>query len=368
MVSTAWGRMSVAITRAPSLAASTAATPSPPPISSTRSPGRTARWRQKKSEPALGDWTWSGTRKRQPRQEKRSVPASLLAKDASEVEAERLLELGPGAGRGLGVLEHVDVDLERHALALDAVELGREPTALVRFGEDELRALERAVVLRELLHRLDDDALDLLGFRRGNRRERRRQLDLCHGLGFLVTGCGRRTERVEPGLEPAPSDPHADGLGEVQGCVRLLPGRDALTEPAERRQRLVSDPRIDEHLGALGVQARRLDRLLKITAAVDERALARRDRVRAPGLGVEPDHAVVEENAGAGHHDHRAEERDRRVSQRDHVPAAVDDADVGRTISARGGGPEGIDRLAAAASPGRPAGELRGDLARVCLG
>src|SRR5262245_35054490 len=180
MVSTASGRMSVAITRALSLAASTAANPSPPPISSTRSPGRTARWRQKKSEPALGAWTCSGTRKRQPRQEKTRVPASLLAKDAPEVEAERFLELGPGSGRGLGVLEHVDVDLQRDALALDAVELGGEPATLVRLGEDELRALERAVVLRELLHRLDDDALDLLGFGRGNRRERRRQLHLCH--------------------------------------------------------------------------------------------------------------------------------------------------------------------------------------------
>src|SRR5262249_58698077 len=76
---------------------------------------------------------------------------------------------------------------------------------------------------------------------------------------FLVPRRGRRTERVEPGLEPAPSDPDADRLGEVQGCVRLLPGRDALTEPAERRQRLVSDPRIDEHLGALRLQPRRLD-------------------------------------------------------------------------------------------------------------
>src|SRR5215831_19137903 len=204
MISTASGRMSVAMTRAPSLAASTAATPSPPPISSTRSPGRTARWRQKNSEPALGAWTWSGTRKRQPRQENRRVPVSLCAKDAPEVESKRFLELGPGAGRGLRVLEHVDVDLERGPgggrsfpglehrdghlergpLALDAVELGGEPAALVRLGEDELRALERAVVLRELLHGLDDDALDLLGFRRRNRRERRRQLDLGHDFSI----------------------------------------------------------------------------------------------------------------------------------------------------------------------------------------
>src|SRR5262245_2284518 len=184
MISTASGRMSVAMTRAPSLSASTAATPSPPPISSTRSPVRTARWRQKNSEPALGAWTWSGTRKRQPRQENRRVPVSLCAKDAPEVESKRFLELGPGAGRGLRVLEHIDVDLERDALALDAVELGGEPAALVRLGEDELRALERAVVLRELLHGLDDDALDLLGFRCRNRRERRRQLDLGHDVSF----------------------------------------------------------------------------------------------------------------------------------------------------------------------------------------
>src|SRR5262245_47299559 len=189
MVSTASGRMSVATPRAPSLAASPAATPIPPPIASTRAPGRTARWRQKEGEPAFGAWTWAGTRKRQPRQENRGGPASLLAKDAPEVEAERFLELGPGSGRGLGVLEHVDVDLERDALALDAVELGGESAALVRLGEDELRALERAVVLRELLHRVHDDALDLLGFRRGNRRERRRQLHLCHGYQYPTGTC-----------------------------------------------------------------------------------------------------------------------------------------------------------------------------------
>src|SRR5438093_1054935 len=153
ITSTASGRMSVAVTRAPSFAASTAATPSPPPISSTRSPGRTARWRQRKSEPALGAWTRSGTRNRQPRQENRRVPASLLAKDAPEVESERFLQLRPGSGGCLRVFELIDVDLERDPLALDA---------------------------------------------------------------------------VEPGLEPAPSDPDADRLGKVQGGVRLFPRRDAL--------------------------------------------------------------------------------------------------------------------------------------------
>src|SRR5206468_2823986 len=120
-------------------AASTAATPSPPPISSTRSPGRTARWRQRKSEPALGAWTRSGTRNRQPRQENRRVPASLLAKDAPEVESERFLQLRPGSGGCLRVFELIDVDLERDPLALDAVELGGEPAPLVRLGEDQLR-------------------------------------------------------------------------------------------------------------------------------------------------------------------------------------------------------------------------------------
>src|SRR5262249_34390651 len=178
------GGRRAAMPRAPPPAASAAATRSPPPISSTRSPGRTARWRKKNSEPALGAWTWSGTRKRQPRQENRRVPVSLFAKDAPEVESKRFLELGPGAGRGLRVLEHIDVDLERDALALDAVELGGEPAGLVRVGEDERCALDRAVVLRELLHGLDDDALDLLGFRRRNRRERRRQLDLGHDFSI----------------------------------------------------------------------------------------------------------------------------------------------------------------------------------------
>src|SRR5262249_33033087 len=142
ITSTASGSTSVAVTHAPSFAASTAARPRPPPISSTRSPGRTMTWREKKSEPALGARTWSGTRKRQPRQENRRRPASLLSKHAPEVEPQGFLELGPGSGRGLGVLERVDVDLQRDSLALDTVELGGETAPLVRLGEDELCALE----------------------------------------------------------------------------------------------------------------------------------------------------------------------------------------------------------------------------------
>src|SRR5262249_25013748 len=172
-------------------AARPAASTGPPPISSIRSPGLTTRWRQKKSEPALGGWTWSGTRKRQPRQENSSVPASLLSKDAPEVEPERFLELGPGSRRGLRVFELIDVDLQRDALALDAVELGGEPAALVGLGEHQLRAPERSVVLRELLHGLDDDPLDLLGFRRRNLRERRGQIDFRH-LSRLYARLGRR--------------------------------------------------------------------------------------------------------------------------------------------------------------------------------
>src|SRR4029450_977178 len=97
-------RMSVATTVAPAFAASTAARPSPPPISRTRSPARTARLRQKKSEPALGGWTASGTRNTHPRHVKRWTPVSLLAKDAPEVEPERFFELGARPRRRLGVL------------------------------------------------------------------------------------------------------------------------------------------------------------------------------------------------------------------------------------------------------------------------
>src|SRR5436309_1638298 len=82
-----------------------------PRASRMRSPGLTTRFRQKKSEPALGAWTWSGTRKRHPRQANVRTPASLLSKDPAEVEPERFLELGPRAGRGLRILELLDVEL-----------------------------------------------------------------------------------------------------------------------------------------------------------------------------------------------------------------------------------------------------------------
>jgi hypothetical protein len=65
--STAAGTTSVARTRQPSRAASTAASPTPVPISSTVSPERKTRWRQKRSDPALGGWTPSSTRNAQPR-------------------------------------------------------------------------------------------------------------------------------------------------------------------------------------------------------------------------------------------------------------------------------------------------------------
>src|SRR5437867_4090262 len=107
--------MSVATTRAPPLARRTAARPSPLPISSTRSPGRAARCRQKNSEPAFGGWTPSATRNTAPRQAKRSSPASLPAKNLPEVEAEGFLELGARAGGGLRVLELLEVELEWHA-------------------------------------------------------------------------------------------------------------------------------------------------------------------------------------------------------------------------------------------------------------
>src|SRR5882762_2939516 len=78
----------------------------------------------------------------------------------------------------------------------------------------------------------------------------------------LVACGGRGAERVETRLEPAPPDAHADRLGEVQGRVRLFPGDDLLAESAQRRERLVTHSPVDEGLGALGVQARGLDRLL----------------------------------------------------------------------------------------------------------
>src|SRR5712692_904474 len=135
--------MSVATTRAPALAMRTAARPAP-------------------------------------RQTKRRMPSSLFAKDPPEVEAQRLLQLGTRPGRGLRVLERVEVELEGHALLLHAVELRGEPAALVGLGEDELRPREGAVVPRELLDRLDEDPLDVLGLPRGDRGERRGQANLRH--------------------------------------------------------------------------------------------------------------------------------------------------------------------------------------------
>src|SRR5215471_12065113 len=100
------------------------------------SPGTTVTLRQKKSEPAFGGCTRSGTRKTQSRQVKSSRPSSpaLLPKDLPEVQAQRLLELGAGAGRRLGVLQLVDVELEGHTFPLDAVELRGEPASLVGLG------------------------------------------------------------------------------------------------------------------------------------------------------------------------------------------------------------------------------------------
>src|SRR5438046_9604355 len=97
--------MSVATTRAPPLARRTAARPSPLPISSTRSPGRAARCRQKNNEPAFGGWNPSATRNTAPRQAKRSSHASLPDKNLPDVEAEDLLELGASAGDGVRLIK-----------------------------------------------------------------------------------------------------------------------------------------------------------------------------------------------------------------------------------------------------------------------
>src|SRR5712692_7553662 len=172
--------MSVATTCAPARAANTATSPSPAPISSTRSPADTERFRHKNSDPALGGCTPYPTRNTHPRQVNSSRPGSsaLPAKDFPEVEAQRLLELGARARLGLGVLELIDVDLERHAFFLDAVQLGGEPAPLVRFREHDLGAGERRVVARDLLHGLDDHPLDRLRLLRRHRRKRRRETHL----------------------------------------------------------------------------------------------------------------------------------------------------------------------------------------------
>src|SRR6266545_1421527 len=167
---TAAGTMSVAMTRQPARAASTAASPIPVPISSTRSPGRKVRWRQKSSEPALGGWTPSATLKRQP----------------PEVQPQRFLELGAGTRRRLRVLELLELELQRHALLLEAVQLGREAAALVGFGEDDLRAREALVVLGDLLDGLGEEALDRLLIGGRHRRERGGQADLGHDISRLT--------------------------------------------------------------------------------------------------------------------------------------------------------------------------------------
>src|SRR5438309_12053016 len=103
-----------------------------------------------------------------------------LALDAAEVEAQRLLELGARARRRLGVLEMVELELERHAFLLDAVELGGQATALVRFGEDDLRPGEAAVVTGELLDGVDERALDLHLLTGRNGGEGRGEVDVRH--------------------------------------------------------------------------------------------------------------------------------------------------------------------------------------------
>src|SRR5437867_5366849 len=105
--------MSVATTRAPALAARTAASPSPLPISSTRSPERTARCRQKNNDPALVGWTRPATRNTEPRQGKRSSPARLPSKNLPEVGPKGFLELSQRAGTRLRVFDLLEVVLGR---------------------------------------------------------------------------------------------------------------------------------------------------------------------------------------------------------------------------------------------------------------
>src|SRR5207249_5353946 len=73
-----------------------------------------------------------------------------------------------------------EVELEWNAFLLHPVELRRQSAPLVGFGEDELRPLERAVLLGDLPDGLDDDTLDLLGLRRRHRGERRGQINFRH--------------------------------------------------------------------------------------------------------------------------------------------------------------------------------------------
>src|SRR5437899_237958 len=75
----------------------------------------------------------------------------------------------------------------------------------------------------------------------------------------LVAGGRGGAQVIQARLEPARAHTDADRLGEVQRRVRLLPRGDLVTEPAERRERLLADPGIDEELVPFVVQARRLD-------------------------------------------------------------------------------------------------------------
>src|SRR5262249_48305557 len=106
---------------------------------------------------------------------------------AGEAPPRRCCGGGAPPRRSLGVLELIDVELERNALALHAVELGGETAPLVGLREDQLRPLEGAVVLGELLHGLDENPLDLLGLGRRNGRERSSQAHVSHqGTRYCV--------------------------------------------------------------------------------------------------------------------------------------------------------------------------------------
>src|SRR5262245_39567852 len=103
-----------------------------------------------------------------------------LAGHPAEVEPDGFLELSPRTDRGLDVLELLEVELERHALPLDAVQLGRKSAPLVGLGEDEAGSPERAIVLPDLLDDLGQHSLDILGLGGRHRRECRGQLHVCH--------------------------------------------------------------------------------------------------------------------------------------------------------------------------------------------
>src|SRR5262249_25866651 len=102
----------------------------------------------------------------------------LPAEDLPEVEAKRLLQLRTGASGRLGVLQLLEVKRKPPALLLDPVQLGGEPATLVRFGEDNLCLLERAVVLGDLLDRVRQELLDPVRLPARGRRERRNEVDV----------------------------------------------------------------------------------------------------------------------------------------------------------------------------------------------